>query len=491
MVAGSPAATEAHGPLLQFEGVSKRYGNHWALRAATLSIDCGEFVGLVGPNGAGKSTMLKILDGVIAPDEGRVLYTGKPMDGSTRGKVGVVHQDLGLIESMTVAENLVLGGSPTRSRFGPFLDLSREQDLADEALVSVNLDPAIARRPVAELTLGEQTLVAVARVLVRGAEIVVMDEATSSLSPAESRWLIQTLRERARLGAAVVMVSHKLSEITDSVDRAVVVVDGRIAADVRTSEVTPDQLVALMTKEPSELLRPGGRGAAGSAGEPVLELRAACTRRAGPFDLTVHAGEIVGVTGLIGSGLYDLALLASRQAKARSGSVTLVGGATVGYLPPDRLREANFTSDTVERNLTIASLRRWEGPLGVLRLHRMASDAERMHRSLRVTPSRLDALQSSLSGGNQQKVLMGRLLLRAPNLLVLTEPTRGVDITTRAEIYRLIREQREAGVGILVVSSDVGDLIELADRVGVVEDGALHTVRRADELSETELARLV
>lgn len=287
------------------------------------------------------------------------------------------------------------------------------------------------------------------------------------------------------------MVSHKLSEITDDADRVIVVVDGEIAADVSMADVTSEHLVNLMAPESERTPATRSRQARAEASPAILEMRSATSTRGGPFDLTIHEGEVVGVTGLIGSGLYELALLASGHEKPTSGEVVLREGVTVGYLPPDRMRQANFPSNSVEWNLTISSLRQWLSPLHYVRLHAEQRDAEEMHRSLHIKPDRMEALQSSLSGGNQQKVLMGRLLLSAPGLLVLTEPTRGVDIATRREIYRLVLAERDRGVGVLVVSSDIGDLIELADRVGVVESGSMQRVRSVSELNEHDLLRLV
>lgn len=478
-------------PLLQVDGVSKRYGGRWALRNASFTIQRGEFVGLVGPNGAGKSTLIKILDGVEQLETGSVKVDGVDFGQGSRRKIGVVHQDLGLIESLTVAENLALGIHVGRTSRFSLLNLRSELKFAESSLADIGLDPKMARRRVSELSLGEQTLVAVARALAGGAELLIIDEATSSLSPVESSWLIKRLRARCLGGAGVLMVSHKMSEITDDADRVIVVVDGEIAADASMSEVTIDHLVNLMAPDSDKSLHAKALRNAIEDALPLLEMKAARTRSVGPFDLVVHPGEVVGVTGLIGSGLYELALLASGHSETTSGEVALRPNVTIGFLPPDRMREANFPANSVEWNLTISSLKKWRSRLGFLRLSEEAHDAHEMHKSLHIKPNRMVALQSSLSGGNQQKVLMGRLLLSSPELLVLTEPTRGVDIATRKEIYRLILAERNRGVGVLVVSSDIGDLIELADRVGVVESGSMSTLRNVSDLNEQELFKLV
>ncbi len=344
VAASSLAATDSvpPAPLLRVSGVSKRYGGRWALKDASFVLRRGEFVGLVGPNGAGKSTLIKILDGVVSPETGTIEVEGGVVSSGARHRIGVVHQDLGLIESLTVAENLAVGvrvESPLRR---PFLNLRSEMEAAEASLRDIGLSPQLARRRVSELSLGEQTMIAVARVMAGGAEILVIDEATSSLSPAESTWLIKRLRARCVAGAGVLMVSHKLSEITDDADRVIVILDGEVAADALIDDVTGEHLVALMAPESTK----GHQTASVRSGIedmlPVLEVRAAQTRKAGPFDLTIRPGEIVGVTGLIGSGLYELSLLASGLVKPVAGEVGIRDGVAVGFLPPDRVRQANF-----------------------------------------------------------------------------------------------------------------------------------------------------
>ncbi len=418
----------------------------------------------------------------------------------------MVHQDLALVGTLTVAENLLLGQPPLRSAVPLLLSARREREFCERALRAVGLPAGLAGRALARLTLGEQTLVAIARVLARGASLIVCDEATSALSPRESQWLIATLRERRLGGAAVLMVSHKLTEVLEAADRCLVLVDGTIRADVAAGHTDLAALTELMAPvpggtagQPAADRPPAARApvTAGPAatGGPALALREARTERAGPFTLEVRPGEIVGITGLVGSGLYDLAMLASGQVPPVSGTVTLAPGGRAGLLPPDRAAQASFVGESVAWNLTIGALDRWRRAgllnLGLLNLAGEAREARQVIADLGVRPASPTARLAALSGGNQQKVMLGRMLLRSATCLVLCEPTRGVDIRARREIYRLIAAMAGGAIAVLIVSSDTEDLLALADRVGVVTDGACTGTWPADQLSTSQIASLV
>jgi ribose transport system ATP-binding protein len=483
-------------PLLEVEHVSKSFDATQALRDVSITIARGEFIGLVGPNGAGKSTLIKILDGVYAPDKGTIKVSGRPVSGG-RGRlpgIGVVHQDLGVVASLTVAENLRLG-LPRLSMFGPIISAKKEREFCAGALQSVGLAPELGSQPVGALTLGEQTLVAVARTFAIGAELVVVDEATSALSPAESQWLIAALRQRTATGAAVVMVSHKMSEITASTDRCVVLVDGAVAADLATAGTDVAGLSRLMAPTAhlaADGARPPETGAPPTAaGGAILRLDKAGTAGSGPYDLTVHGGEIVGITGLVGSGLYDIARLAAGVVRPTRGTRSVPSGVRVGLLPPDRGTEANFGEQTAAWNLTIGALGHWRNRFGLINLQREYRDVSRRHRELQVRPDDPRHLQATLSGGNQQKILLGRALLQSSACLVLCEPTRGVDVRTRVEIYRLVRDAAANGAAVLVVSSDAEDLLALSDRVGVVAEGRLSEPQPVADLDDQQLAALL
>jgi ribose transport system ATP-binding protein len=479
-------------PRLALDGIVKSFDGNEVLHGVSLSVAAGEFVGLVGPNGAGKSTLIKILDGVYTADSGTITIDGKRVEQRELGEhVGVVHQSLGLVETMTVADNICLALPPQRA-VGPLLSPRRERVLVREALDLVGMRNVHGRDLVSDLALGERALVAVARLLARGANIVIVDEVTSALPQADVDMLLDRLKRRAATGATIIMVSHRLAEIVTATDRQVVLVDGRVAADTRGALRDVEQLAQLMSSHEAATSGASGPSSVPTAsppprGEELLVLDAAHSGIYGPFSLSVRAGEAVGVTGPLGMGLYAVAYLASGLTSPDAGEARL-GTARPGFVVPDRETEGTFPEETVQTNMTIASLRRWRGKFGLLHSAVERAAAAEQRDRLHVVPPSLRTRQKLLSGGNQQKVLFGRALLCQTKVLVLCEPTRGIDVATRRQIYQLIGELKGDGYAILIVSTDAEDLLAVCDRVGIVDDGALESVM---PISEMALAKVV
>lgn len=435
---GTNSVPDIAEPLLEVDAVRKSFGAQQALDSVSLVVRHGEFVGLMGPNGAGKSTLIKIIDGVYRPDSGAVRVSGRPLSRA-QNLVGVVHQDLGLIDDMTVVENLCLGAQRTSHQL--LRRRGRERELGLAQLKQVGLEHLDLHAMVRTLSPGEKTMVAVARLLASGSQLIIVDEATSTLPPRDARWLITTLRSHVQQGYSVVMVSHKLSEIIDEVDRQIVLRDGRVVFDSSDDLLSVEDAAELISPAHEQLT---GRAAATPGGSKakstvVLRFAAAASRTCGPIDLELHEGEVVGVTGLLGSGLYDLAYMAVGTVRLTGGTIRAAAGVKVALVPPHRETEGVFAAYPVLWNLTIASLRRWRTWARLLRLNGERLSADEIATQLRVTPHRLSMRQDFLSGGNQQKVLFGRGLLQQARCFVLCEPTRGVDVGTRAEIYSLIR----------------------------------------------------
>ena len=467
----------------------KSFGRNEVLHGINLTIPSGEFVGLMGPNGAGKSTLIKILGGVYTRSSGEILYGGKPVASLAElPEVGFIHQDLGLIDDLSITDNLRLGEQPMR-RFGPLLDRGREREASREALARVELD----RDPdtlVADLSPAEKALVAVARLLSRGARVLFIDEATSTLPPHECQRLIAALTLTVSEGATVIMVSHKLSEILGVTERVVVILDGKLAADRRMEELNRERLVEmLVTHEQHATL--ADTKAHRAPGEVLLTAEGACGGRAGPIDLEVHAGEVVGLTGLPGSGLHDVAFLAHGSMRPRKGSVKLADGVRSALVPPHRETQGGFLDLSVGQNMTVSSLSEWRHALRLLRGGAERRDSQEMVERLNVHPSDATAAFGTLSGGNKQKVVFGRVLFRKPRLYVLCEPTRGVDVGTRHEIYRLIHRLCDEGAGVLVVTSDSEDLFAVCDRIAVVEDGVLGDFVSVEETDSHQLEAFI
>jgi ribose transport system ATP-binding protein len=485
--------SDKQAPELSIEGLTKSFGSTRVLRDIDLHISPGEFVGLMGPNGAGKSTLIKILDGVYERSAGSIRIGDEEVSSlGGRTDVGFIHQDLGLVEAMTVLENLRLGERPMRV-FGPILNGAAERQSALSALERVDMTWAVDT-PVAALAPGEQALVAIARAFARGARILFVDEATSTLPVADAKRVIVALRENAEQGATIVMVTHKLHEILDATRRVVVLLDGRLAADQATAGMDRAALVDLLLQHETakvgkavEDLRAEGAASAG----PVLEMVGAYGGRAGPVDLALRPGEVLGLTGLPGSGLHDIAFLAYGSMPPTRGAVKRKDGTRVALVPPHRETQGGFGELSVHENVTISSLWRWVIKVGLLALGRETHDSQEMVDRLAVMPPVIDGPFGVLSGGNKQKVIFGRALLNQPGVYVLCEPTRGVDVGTRSEIYRLIEEIRNDGAAVLVVSSDAEDLFAICDLIGVVQDGRISDVRRIDSIQPDELEVLV
>ncbi|MEN2738657.1 ATP-binding cassette domain-containing protein [Microbacterium sp. X-17] len=475
-------------PRLTIRELRKVFGGVTVLHDVSLTIEPGTFVGLLGPNGAGKSTMIKVLDGIYAADGGAIEVGGKRV-GSLAGRadVGFVHQDLGLINDLSVVDNLRLG-LRLLGWFGVIIDRSKERRAAEKALARVGLEHVIDKQ-VGALSPGEKTLVAVAKALQRGARILVMDESTSTLPPRDAERLITQLRRIVEAGGIVIMVTHKLQEVFGAADRFVVLVDGSVAVDTDRSGLESGEIVRALNGTPMDLA-PDEQGAArpdsGGPGRVIVELQAAQARLAGPIDLTIRAGDILGVTGIPGSGLHDFALMVHGSLAPERGRVISASGTRRALVPPDRESQGGFEMLTIRENLSISALRKWTSFGFWLRNDRELDAVRAAVDALDVRPPSPLRAFGGISGGNKQKVIFGRALEQGAHLYVLCEPTRGVDVQTRAEIYRLIRRLANSDVAVVVVSSDVEDIRAVCDRVAVVEAGTLSPLRTAADMTTQE-----
>ncbi len=475
-------------PVLSVRGLTKSFGSVEVLRGIDLDFGAGEFIGLMGPNGAGKSTLIKILDGVYGRSGGEITFESTSVANlAERQGVGFLHQDLGLVDELSIVENLRLGERPVLL-FGPFLDKRREVEMATEVIDRVGLDYDVHTQ-VGLLSPGEKALVAIARLLSRGVKVLFLDEATSTLPPGDSRRLIGALESVIEEeGATVIMVSHKLSEILDVADRIVLLLDGRVAVEMESSGSQRDELVSRLVAHETEdaaarVVRPGG-------GKVMATLTDVRGGRAGPVNLELRAGQVTGLTGLPGSGLHDIAHLVGGSMSPRSGH-TRREECRTAVVPPNRESEGGFDDLSVLENMTISALPAWSKAGGVLSEGAERDAAIDLIDRLGVVPADPDAVFGTLSGGNKQKVIFGRALLRRPGIYVLCEPTRGVDVATRAAIYRLISTIVDDDTAVLVVSSDSEDLFAVCDEIAVVEDGVIGEFFRADETDPQELEAFI
>jgi ABC-type sugar transport system ATPase subunit len=470
--------------------LTKMYGGVQALDRASLAVRGGEIRGLVGANGAGKSTLVKILTGLVAPERGDVLVDGRPLQlgrptESLRAGIASVPQELVVAPSMTVGENVLLGHEP-RGRFGR-LRMREVRRRVRQELDSLSLEIDVEAR-VGTLPLIEQRLVMVARALSYDARLVIFDEPTAAVAPAEVELVLGTIEALRRRGVTVLYVSHRLDEIERICDSVTVLRDGAVVAD-RDQSPSHGELVELLAPEREAVVR-GARRRAAHVARAVLEVRGLTSDRLRDVNLVVHAGEIVGVAGVAGSGARELVLALVGAAPYAEGTIEIDGKrvapnprravkAGVGFLPGDRALAA-FVNHSVRHNVSLSSLERHTfGPFVNVRDERRAV-ADLLERVRLPTDQSVPI--SALSGGNQQKAIVARWIGSSAHVLLLDDPTAGVDVATRPEIHRQITDLCAAGAVVVLVSTDLEELAELADRCLIFDRGAV-----AAELTEAEL----
>ncbi|MGZ0148052.1 sugar ABC transporter ATP-binding protein [Kribbella sp. WER1] len=476
--------------LVTMSAIGKRYGGVQACDGVDFVLGAGEVHALLGENGAGKSTLMKILSGDVTEYAGTIAIDGAPVrfngptDAQSAG-IAMIHQELDLVPGLSVADNIFLGRelrTPYRT-----VDRRRMERAAKELLdrSGVSLDP---RRPVGELRVGEQQLVTIAKAIALDARVLIMDEPTSALTSSEVERLFDVIRELRQGGVGIVYISHRMEEIAQVADRATVLRNGRIVTSFDPRALSTAEVVEAMVGRPVQTMFTTPDSTTGDELLRVedLALKAKRPGRRDPdgISLTVRAGEIVGLAGLLGAGrtelletLYGVApggtlsgriLLQGKPIRPRSPRQALAHG--IGFVPEDRRASGLVLFHSILANTVVSSLPAY-GRLGVVarRLERAASAS--MADRLRLKFGRMQDEVGTLSGGNQQKVVFGRMLLTEPKLLLLDEPTRGVDVGAKAEIYRLLGELAAQGIGVLLASSELPELVGVCDRVVVLRDG--------------------
>jgi rhamnose transport system ATP-binding protein len=471
--------------MLAVTHLSKSYSGVRALSDASIDVRAGEIHALVGENGAGKSTLVRILTGATPPDGGEIHFTGQRVTTFTPAearRLGIVaiHQHPALFPDLSVAENLALGVEPggLLSR----VDWSRRRANAREALARVGADVAVDREA-RSLSLPEQQLVEMARALSVKARLLILDEPTASLTPREVDRLFSLLHDLRAAGVAIIYISHRLEELPRLADRVTVLRDGRTVGTHPMVEVDATTLIRLMVGREVASVFPKREVA---IGEPVLEVENLSSSDAGIRDVTfaVARGEIVGLAGLVGAGRTELARVLFGLARRDRGTVRVAGrpfdpqspgdaiAAGLAYLPEDRRRHGVVLDLPVASNLTLAALGEVSRG-GWLDAGAERATATRLVDALGVKTASLDTPVRLLSGGNQQKVALGRWLVRVPEVLVLDEPTQGVDVGAKAEIHRIIGELAAKGLGVVLISSELPEILGISDRVLVMRQGGI------------------
>jgi ribose transport system ATP-binding protein len=488
-------------PLIQLDGLTQAYGSLVALNGLTGMIPPSS-VGLVGANGAGKSTLMKVLAGVQRPDSGQILLRGRPVEiasvqDAIAGGISLIHQELNLADNLTVGANIFLGREPRRLGL---IDNRRIETEARDVLARIGLD-VDPRRPLKELTIGRQQLVEIAKALSVNSRILIMDEPTSSLSSHETRRLFEVVKDLRAKGVSVIYISHRLGEVSVLADRVAVLRDGENAGELGREEISRERMVKLMVGRNVSQFYARRQHAIGDAALEVQDLiTPAWPRHA--LNFTVRRGELVGVAGLVGAGRTELlrtlfgidhALrgairIAGRTAAIRSPRDAIRAG--MALVPEDRKSHGLVLELTVRGNIGLAGLQQNRRPLGFVNERAQAEDTSRMIASLGIKTPSPDQVVRYLSGGNQQKVVLGKWLALAPRILLLDEPTRGIDVGAKEEIYRLMEQLAEQGVAVLFVSSEMEEILGMSDRVLVMHEGRITGELSRDRLSEEAVMRL-
>ncbi|MFG2681513.1 sugar ABC transporter ATP-binding protein [Streptomyces sp. NPDC048392] len=493
-------------PLLSMSGITKSFPGVRALDGVDLDVQAGEVHCLLGQNGAGKSTLIKVLAGAHQPDTGTIRWRGEDVTlrspiAAMRLGIATIYQELDLVEHLSVAENVHLGHEPTAAGFvvrGRAAKASTATLL--KRLGHPEVDPG---RLVGELSAAQQQIVSMARALSHDVRLIVMDEPSAALDPDEVDNLFRIVADLTAAGVAVVYISHRLEEIRRIGDRVTVLKDGRAVAGGLPAESTPTrEVVELMTGRNVAYVFPD-RPAAPPAGGPVLSVRGLSREgEFAPLDLEVRPGEIVGLAGLVGSGRSEIleTVYGARKANTgqvlvdgrplRPGSVRAAVRAGLGLAPEERKAQALLMLESVTRNVSVSAMSRFSRGGWVDRGAELGA-ARAATRELSLRPDNPSVPVRTLSGGNQQKAVLARWLLRGCRVLLLDEPTRGVDVGARAELYAVIRRLADEGLAVLLVSSEVPEVLGLADRVLVLREGRVVHEAPARDLDEHRVLDLV
>ncbi len=491
-------------PLLVLDGISKSYPGVRALQDVSLRLDSGEVLGLIGENGAGKSTLMRVLGGVIRPDAGTIRIDGVARPSLTvaaaqAAGIAFVHQELSMFDNMDVAANVLIGREVLRG--GPLRLVDRAACRARTAPLLQRLGADFAPdTPVAALSIAQRQLVEIARALSMDARLIIMDEPTSSLTLSETERLLATVASLRAAGVAIVFITHRLSEVKQCADRVVCLRDGQVAGELAREEIDRPAMIRMMIGRDLQSLHTPPAIPPGSGG---LELRGLVTSAFPDRSASLHArpGEILGLAGLIGAGRTSVARAVFGIEPALGGTILLEGEAVrIGapadaiarglYLvPEDRKQSGLVLTMSITQNVSLPALGQ-HSRLGLISRASEARAGEAQRAALRIKAPTAAVAAGALSGGNQQKIVLGRWLALSPRAIVFDEPTRGVDVGAKGEIYALMRGLADRGIAVLMISSDMEEVIGVSDRIAVMHEGRVEGVLERGQFSESAVIDL-
>ncbi|MDO9418063.1 sugar ABC transporter ATP-binding protein [Pararhizobium sp.] len=491
-------------PVLEIRNVSKHFGVVKALTDVNFSLEKGEVHAVCGENGAGKSTLMNIIAGVLQPSAGDIVYDGAPVKINSPATaqslgIGLVHQEIALCPDATVAENMFMAA--TNKRRSPFMNYGKLERHAQA--VMNRLAPIDVRQKVGDLSISSQQLVEIAKALTLDCRVLIFDEPTAALTEAEAQILFGIIRDLKSQGISIVYISHRMAEIFSLCDRVTVFRDGRYVSTAQVADVTAEDVVRSMVGREITQLYPDKQTAAERTDETILSVRDlgdGVLFKDVTFDL--RKGEVLGIGGLIGAGRTEIAEGICGLRSAPDGAVLLHGKplqrrsyadavkAGVVYLSEDRKGSGVFLDLSIAQNIAVLDLKALTGPLGLLNTRAEAKRAEDLAKRLGVRMGGIDMPVSSLSGGNQQKVAIAKQLAVNPKVILMDEPTRGIDVGAKSEIHRLLRDLARSGIGIVVISSELPELLGLCDRVLVIREGSVAGEVEGEAMTEEAIMRL-
>ena len=491
-------------PVLQMRGVEKHFGGVRALKGVDFEISAGEVVALAGENGAGKSTLMKILGGVHQPDAGEILIDGQSVAihsvaDATRYGISFIHQELNVLDNLDVAANVFLGREPLRGGLLRLVDSKRMHEEAAVYLQRLGLDIP-TNTLLSRLSIARQQMVEIAKALSLKARILIMDEPTSSLTLTETARLLEVVHDLRAQGVAIIYISHRLNEMEQIADRVVVLRDGANVGALAREEITHDQMVKMMVGRDIDKFYQQPRA---QRVPDYFEIEELHTNRYPNQKVSfgVGKGEIVGLAGLVGAGRTEVAqalfgidgvieatIRLDRQVLQISSPQDAIKHG-IYLIPEDRRNAGLITEIPIRENVTLPSLERY-APAGLIAFDRERKAATEICRKMNVKAPSVEERVINLSGGNQQKVVLAKWLSLEPKVLIFDEPTRGVDVGAKAEIYALMRELAESGVAILMISSDMEEVLHISDRVAVMHEGVLTGILERADCAEENIMRL-
>lgn len=473
-----------HNNLLQLINIHKSFPGVKALAGAHLNVRAGQVMALIGENGAGKSTLMKVLTGIYSKDEGEIIYLGNKVNfkgpkSSQEAGIGIIHQELNLIPQLTIAENIFLGREFT-NKFG-CIDWKKTYDQADKLLAELHLTYD-SRKLISELSIGEQQMVEIAKVLSFNSKVIIMDEPTDALTETETASLFEVIRKLKQQNCGIVYISHRLKEIFEICDDVTVLRDGQFIGEKKVAQLDENSLIEMMVGRKLEEQYPRINK---EHGEVTLQVKNLTGAGVNNISFKLHEGEILGISGLMGAGRTELMKMIYGANPAKSGSIILKGKTIkvnspldglkhgIVYISEDRKRDGLILGMSVKDNMSLNALNYFANHFGKLQLKNEQQAVEDFVSLFNIKTPSINQIIGLLSGGNQQKVAIAKGLMTRPSILILDEPTRGVDVGAKKEIYHLINQFKQQGLSVILVSSDMPEILGMSDRILVIYDGTV------------------